>query len=266
MKKYFILMLLLMTASCANHYKNFYKPMLKASDQNNPRLIYNVSDPEIVDIPSASIDDSIIKQIESGFILQGVSSFNGPLASKNDLIAEAKELKSYKVLRTVEYSNTVQGAMPITLPDQQTTYYNGSVYGNSYSGNYYGTSTTYGTKTTYIPYSVDKYNQVAIFFVKRTPGGWGVYLRDTSLDQKQKLGSNKGAAVIAVVTGGSVWRSDIISGDIITKIDEIEVISSQEAYKLMGNYYGKNVDVEIYRNGLRKIVKVQVDSQYLADE
>lgn len=45
-------------------------------------------------------------------------------------------------------------AMPVTTPTTSTTHYSGSTYGNGFSARHYGTATTYGSQTNYVPFTI----------------------------------------------------------------------------------------------------------------
>ena len=112
--------------------------------------------------------------------------------------------------------------MPITTPTTSTTYNSRTVsaYGSGgyANGMYSGTSTTYDTQTTYIPYSVDRYEQAALFFKPLARIGLGVKLGLLSDADKQRLQSNKGMLVEAVRKGSPAFAADILPGDIVISI------------------------------------------------
>jgi hypothetical protein len=90
--------------------------------------------------------------------LLGTSRFqSADRESEDDLLAAAEEVGAEFVSWQQEFRGTTRssGVIPITTPTTSTTNFRGSVYG--YTGGsamYSGTATTYGSRTTYLPYDV----------------------------------------------------------------------------------------------------------------
>ena len=78
-------------------------------------------------------------------------------------ILMAKNIGADILITSRNFDRNVSGTINMELPDTQTSYHSGNYYGNSGFGSYSGTSTTYGTKSHSIPYSVDRYDQDALF-------------------------------------------------------------------------------------------------------
>ena len=200
---------------------------------------------------------------EEGYELLGYSSFNAAEASDFHIRKQAKLVKASVVYRYSQYTNTESGVMPLSLPDTQTSYTNfsGSAYGSGGGyANYYGTAQTtqYGTKTTYVPYSVDRYNYFATFWAKMKPPLLGVRVQDLSKEQRSSLGTNKGVQVFAVIKSSPAYSADILNGDILRKISERDVVDAPTFSTLIGEFAGKEVTIEVFRNGktLKKRVRL----------
>ena len=89
----------------------------------------------------------------------GSSSFEGPANDPQKAIEFAKSIGADIVLTSLEYSRTKNSSYTMTLPD--TTTYNFSGYGGG--SNFYGSGTSYGSTTTTVPISIDRFNQGAMY-------------------------------------------------------------------------------------------------------
>ena len=158
-----------------------------------------------------------------GAVLSRAGVYAGaPQQGEEKAIDQAEKIGAAYILLASKYQSTVRGTMPITTPTTSTTYNSGTVsaYGSGgyANGMYSGTSTTYDTQTTYIPYSVDRYEQAALFFKPLARIGLGVKLGLLSDADKQRLQSNKGMRVEAVRKGSPAFAADILPGDIVISI------------------------------------------------
>lgn len=196
---------------------------------------------------------------EDGYIQLGYSSFNGPLEEPESAGTWGRAIRAAVVIVYSKFSNTVTGLAPITTPTVNTSYTttNATAYGsnggyvNAY-GN--GTTTTYGTQTNYIPYSVDRYNQGAQYFIKAKPLIFGAWVQDLSQERRQELSSNKGVEIYVVVKGSPAFKADFFRGDIIKRIGKNEIMQVSDYHAAIAEFAGKEVEFEIIRNG-RKLKK-----------
>lgn len=150
-----------------NPYKQFFS---KAMDSGIP-LQDSVNNPSISVVNRSEFLSQKEYLRKQGFVLLGDSEFSaGEVLTRNDqAIAHAKNIGASHILIARSYEGTRSGNLSLTTPTQNTTYHSGNVnlYGTDGSfntGSYYGSSTTYGTQTTNIPYSVTRYNVLASFF------------------------------------------------------------------------------------------------------
>ena len=137
----------------------------------------------------------------------------------------------------------------------------GNIYGlgggfASYSGS--GMTTTYGTQTTYIPYNERRYDYYATYWIKRDIEGLpiGATLVELPKEIRQKMGSNKGLLLLAVIKNGPFYMADIISGDVLLKIGDKDTYS-KDAFETIDSYKGNEVDVVIWREGKNNNKKSQ---------
>jgi len=169
----------------------------------------------------------IYKLLFSDFLVIGKSSFNGPYESPSESIGYAKSIGADTFIATSQFKETRTSFMNQTIPTTNTTY----MSGYSGSGSFYGTATTYGTNTTTIPISVNRYDQE------------GVYLRNVNKvvplwkrtrDKYKKTSDN-------VVEG--LWKND-----------KYEIELFQSGSQIVAFVKGTPEDSEIWQNDQLKFV------------
>lgn len=246
MRTFFAVFICAALAACANGYSQFYHPNASVS-VNDPRLEESLGEPEIISGTNEAKDSK--RLVESGYMIVGHSSFFAGEVSPQGAIEQAKAVKAVKVVIYKKFKDTVSGVVPLTLPDYQTTYHSGTV--SSYGGmaSYGGTSTTYGTTTTYIPYTENRFDYLATFWRKQKEGGLGILVRELTTDEKQKIGSNKGAAVSAVRRGSVAYEADILEGFLLRMVDGNEVRDQKSAIALIRQTYGRETEFVFINNG-----------------
>lgn len=238
-------------AGCASDYTKFYQPFPKPPPTATQPLPYT-GDVRVIH-SSGNFEDDKRNLFEEGYGPIGVSSFIAPQRDEKQAISQAKTVGAAVVVLAAKYQSTATGAVPITTPTTQTTYSSGTVNtygaGGSAFGNYNGTSTTYGTQTTYIPYSVDRYDQAAVFFAPLERKGLGVMLHDLTPEQKRQIGSNKGASIASIRKGSPAFNADIIPGDILIMLNGLAVDDVASASAMLVGARGTTVDISLQRDG-----------------
>lgn len=215
-------------------------------------------------LPDEPIGAIFAKMCASQYLPVGSSEWEGPAgASDSEAVAQAKKVGASLVMWRANYSHTASGAMPVTTYNPggvATTYHSGTVLSGGGSGQYSGTSTTYnpGTfSTNYVPYSVDRYNYVAIFFARFKPGLLGATLDfDLPVDYKKQFDTTAGALVLGVVDGWRASKANILPGDIIMSVNGVNFTDSFDDWK-----YGEENTVQVYRDGKTLTKKIFLEQQ-----
>ena len=92
--------------------------------------------------------------------------------------------------------------------------------------------------------------------------GWlGVYIQEVTNNLAKSFGMKKpkGALISKVIHDGPASKSDLKVGDIILKFDGKDITTSSSLPPIVGNTkVGKNVKIEILRNGKKKNIKFKV--------
>lgn len=247
---------------CATPFAQYYYDQTGGEDVTKlSTVVLSSSEPKVY--RGTDQEPETLKMFEDNYGLLGYSSFNGGDVNENGAVTQAKKVKASVVILYSKYTGTESGTVPLTLPDTQTS--STSLYGNAYGSggyaSYSGTAhtTTYGTKTTYIPYSIQRSDYLATYWIKMKPPRFGVHIRDLTPEIKQQIGSNKGMLIYAVIKGSPAFEADILSGDVLRKIGDISVYDEDSFQRAVTEHEGKEAPVTIFRGGkeITKAVKIR---------
>lgn len=233
---------------CAAPYSEFYRDSTGGVGVvNNPRFVPYNGDP-VVQRGGVPLED-LVRMRENGFDKIGESSFNAGKVNENGAVVQAKKVNAAVVLLYSRYTNTVSGAMPMVTPTTSTsnTYVNGNSYGRPFSG--VAQTTTYGTQTTYVPYSVDRSDHLAVYYSKTKPPRLGIYVDEIKGEMRREIGTNKGVMISAVVKDSPAFYSDIFKGDILTAINQSPIYSAQQFMDIARAQTGEKISMELLREG-----------------
>lgn len=254
MKLHLIVVITLLLSGCAsNPYAKFYQDRTGNADlKKSPRVVLPTGNPTVYS--GGDLDADYIRLLEDGYGLVGIATFRASgEVKKDDAISQAKKVHASVVLLYSKYIDTVSGSYLWETPDTQrsTTSLSGNVMGPGGTIRYSGRedTTTQGTKTTTIPYSYDRNDYFASFWIKLKPPLLGTSTRDLSDDLKQKIGSNKGVVVFAIVKGSPAFRADILKGDVIKRVGDVEILDRKTYNNALSQYAGKKVAVKFLRGG-----------------
>jgi len=250
-------------SGCANPYTQFYTDLTGDVDVlSSPNFVTPTGEPKLV--KGLNVDNDTRRMLENGYSCIGISSFNAANVNTASAIAQAKKVRADTVVVYSEYTGTVSGSMPINYPDSQTTtgFHSGGIYGPgtgyvTYSGSSY--YTTYGTKTIYVPYNIHRFDYLATYWVKVKQFVLGVHLAPLTDELRKEIGSNKGAYVNIVVKGSPAFNSDVLVGDIIRKFNSEEVVDAPHLQSLLNANRGKEIQVELFRNGDTIVKKIRLN-------
>jgi len=247
----------LVLGACASGYAEFYTPVPQgpvAAEvfSGQPALIQSTGN------PSNDVD----AMYSRGFGPIGSASFNGPIQNVAGALAQAKKVGAEYVVVSRQYASTVSGVIPMTTFSPQTTYSSGTVnaYGSGgyVSGTYNGTSTTYNEQTAYLPYSVERFDQQAIFFAPLAREGVGLRAIEISPQEAQRLGTQKGVIITSVRRGSPAFDADILPGDILTQVGGHVVYDREGMLAQFLAAYGSDVVMTVRRGSevLEKTVHI----------
>lgn len=240
--------LLIMLAGCSNPYTKFYTDYTQGVNVlEDQRFIVGTGKPTLLQGTTPEQDEQ--RMVEDNYVLLGASSFNGAEEDQRAAIQQAKKVDADTVIVYRRYTNTLSGSMPITTPDIQTSSHSGIIYGAGGTAGYFGSSTTYGSRTTYMPYNVNRYDYLVTFWIRAKPPRLGIVFTDLTPEERENVGSNKGVRVRAVIKNSPAFAADLVRGDIIRKFNDLEVIDTAHLSELAANAAGPTIRLEILRKG-----------------
>jgi membrane-associated protease RseP (regulator of RpoE activity) len=269
MKKYWSVLIAILFIGCARPYAQYYHDNIRGMDTSN--IIFTTEEPKLLRGNMDTVDADCLQMAEEGYALLGYSSFHGPKFNENQAVNQARQLKASVVVVYSKYLDTQSGIQPIILPDiktsvssSQATAY-GSAFGSGgYASGYAtgygtGTTTTYGTQVIYQPYSIDRFDQGATYWAKTKGQISGVLAKDLPPELRQKIGSNKGLLVIGVVKRSPAFSADILRGDIIKKVNNIEIADLKQYFQTMVSNANKKVTITLVRDGKEVVKEVKLN-------
>lgn len=254
MKMFLGLAALLLSGCVTNNYAKFYTPGANAdkllASPNNEKP---PPQPKVVIVTEQNAKATYEELRRHGYIQFAQSSFYGPASkSTNDqAIDQAKKVGAYLVTIGMKHHDTVSGVNSFTLPGPSTTSTvntTGNIGGNYYNAN--STITTPGAPQQYnIPYSIDRNDFVAVYWVHQDPKSYkfGGQLVDLPADVRARLHRNTGVYVPTVVVGTPAFLANVMDGDVITKINGIDVTDQASFRTQLTEYSGQQVTFDIIR-------------------
>jgi S1-C subfamily serine protease len=99
---------------------------------------------------------------------------------------------------------------------------------------------------------------MATYWIKVKPGRLGLHLYDLTDELRRKVGSNKGVYIFAVVKDSPAFNSDLLSGDVIRRVNGVEVIDQNYFGNWLNETHPSVIEFEIFRNGENISKKVQL--------
>tara|TARA_R110002072_G_C7832012_1_gene524243 strand:- start:71 stop:898 length:828 start_codon:yes stop_codon:yes gene_type:complete len=243
-----VFLIFLLSGCVTNGYKDFYHPYYDVNTINEIEKLAPNEEPKVYS--SNDFNKDIYTLRSRNYILLGYSSFNGGYQDIENAKKHAKNIGATVVLAKSKYTNTQTSTSTLILPDNKTTYHNGTVNSNSSHSNVYGqnvgstsstgiysgSSTTYGTKA--IPYTTNqrRYDQQAYYFVKSTKKlKFGLGNDDLPQDLRLKLQRNTGSIISIVFENSPAFYANLFPGDVIISIDGVNIINADHAVKIMNS-------------------------------
>jgi serine protease Do len=233
---------------------------LKYLDQNEKPQIFSTNDLQ---------RDVKIARSKYWFPI-GYSSFNGPMGTQDQVLSQAQALGAPMVLVTSQFTENRTITTPLFIPNNQTTYYNGTTNGqingyNGYNANYNsnttGTATTYGTTVVPMTSVQTRYDQTVVYFARYVKKlRFGLSYAPLTPELQQKYERNTGALVEIVFENSPAFSANVLPGDIVIEIDGIAVDSAPKAMELARDTHPTNglSTLKILRNGTEKTINVQL--------
>jgi hypothetical protein len=243
-------LLALLVSGCENAYKKYYQPNAGLSPEflAQRRVAPPPEHPEVYRGNEPNSDLAAL--MAEGYGIIGHSSFNGAAEYENAvaIVEQAKAVGADRVVIYGKYARTIQTAMPLTVPTTQTSTTTGTVFGSGGMATVSGYTTTYGSETTYVPISIDRYDFLAYYLAKIRPI-FGANYRNLTTSESQQIGSVNGVTLSGVVHGSPAAAAGFVPGDIITKVNDQVVGDMKQFQQLLNENQGKATKLTMFRSG-----------------
>lgn len=257
--------LIFSVGGCVNPYKNNFNSTLERfpSFLEN-RLAPKASKPRLIQSDDIAKDNW--KQFENGYIMVGYSKFDGPTEDFDLALSQAKAIGADLVLVQRRFDKTMTETVTFTeFPPDETTTINESADVIGSKGNIQRVEkrtdvrTSRGPETVYVPKSVDYFEHSATYWRKLDRPVFGGFVQDLSDEQKQKLETNHGLVIKAVMVDSPAHQADILKGDIILKVDGNQPPSVRKFYEDLNAKAGQDVELTILRGEKAKTFRVKLN-------
>jgi serine protease Do len=258
MRPLLLLGVALLITACASGYQQFYKPYVEPKNLTDVELLQPGEEPKIFGSNDFDKDIKILRS--KMYIPIGYSSFNGKYEDESMVKTQARRVSATVVLVNSKYTNTQTTTSPLFIQNSSTSYSSGSVYGGGIYGGYSGTSTTYGKTVVPITTQQQRYDQTAVFFIKSTKKlKFGVFIDNLNDTQRRDLERNTGAVIEIVAEGSPAFYSNVLPGDILVKVNGVDVMDAAHALKLISEVSGdaKQAMFTVIRNNKEKNVVIE---------
>ena len=239
---------------CASGYSQFYQSVPGAT----PDVISaeRVGPPPSIPLVerSAPAPSEHINAVYAnrGYVPIGWATFtSGRHESEQPAVRQGQKVGADIVLvLNPQYVNSVTTNYKLIVPTTQTSYSTGTATAIGPGGrvNVVGnaTTTTYGTTTTNIPITTNITGYSAVYFVKRR-WAFGALWRELTDTERQAIESNFGVVVTTVVDGTPAFKSNVLPGDIILKLDGEPVAGPSDISNRLSVKRGSDVQILIRR-------------------
>ncbi|MET3287048.1 UNVERIFIED_ORG: hypothetical protein ABIC34_003869 [Sphingomonas sp. 1057] len=218
--------------------------------------------PEILQ-SSGDLSRDLEGMFRRGFVPVGYSSFNAPNSKTKDGQRLAEKIHARYLIVATNLTSQRTGVIPLSTPTATTSYTRGvaTAYGGGQSatGTYSGVTTTFGTQTNLVPFSVSRFDKTAVYFKEIPRKGAGLKIRDLTNEEMIAIGTRHALAVQFVRDNSPAYEADIFPGDIITLVNG-ELADAQHWRAAVNG--PQPMQVHILRDRSAKDIKINIPPQW----
>lgn len=245
-------------SGCINNFAEFYQG--QADARLIPTYVPSTEEVRIISTNDLAKDEKIL--IRQGFMPIGRSSFNANTGTvtRDSLVQHAQKIGAQVVLLKSVVTGTENRVMALNTPTTSTSYTtsNAQAYGSGGYANAYGnsTTTTYGSQTNYIPYTISRSAVGAEFFAKFKIK-LGISPQDLTDDDKKDIGQNGGVKIFEIIDNSPAYFANVLPDDIVVSVNDKPVGNSADFLEKVKNLPNGTNKFEFIRN--KKHMFKQID-------
>ena len=202
-----------LVAACASPYAESYRDMSQTTMADVDFEPFSGAPRLVQSSGDPKLD--VFLQLDDGYAVIGVSGFFGDPQNPDEVLQQAKGVGAAVVLIGAKYRNSET------------------------------------TETSYIRYSVDRFDRWALYFAPLPRKGLGILFDRMTERQRREAGSDRGVQVVAIRKASPAARSNIVIGDVILTIDGHEVEDVATLRKAVDGALGRDAAIELVRDGTR---------------
>ncbi len=254
-----IISVLLMLAGCgAGGYGRTYSGYIDPRVTPDVIALGEEQEPNL--LRSNNLDNDVRLYKEHNYIVVGESAFNGVVESQNNAIKQAKEVGATHVIVSSEYTDT-NSYLAYDYQDYYRTVYVNRVKSVNGKQVAYTKAVTVRDSVA-VPYRryYDNFDQWAVYMVKSARvHRLGLLMRDLSPQERTNLRRNTGAYVDVVLSNSPSFLANIMSADVLIKINGDDVRNTLHAEEMIGalEIEGKTIVLSVLSNGVTKDITLE---------
>jgi hypothetical protein len=258
-----VLVLGMLSSGCVNDFQQSYKRSNVSSDV---ALLPYSGSTQLIGSGNLRVDEWRLQQ--EGYVLIGVASFHaGGEVSADEVKEQARAVGADVVLWSNKYGETRQEDLPFTqnrpaVLGERNAYGTVNPAANAYgsSGNSNGPGAAnlnaaptpakpdyFGSDTA--PVTIQTYEYTAEFFRKAESLVFGAFGSKMPEELRQRYRRNGGVVVSAVAAGSPAFKSNILPGDVIIKINDLDVNTVEEYNRAINAERGNAPVITFIRDG-----------------
>ncbi len=229
------------SAAEVNLYAKNYK------EQNTYHLKSQSANPDTQMFVSNHKDEDNISMLERGYDMMGSSGFEAADVSADYALQHAKTIKADTVLVYSKYGSAKTGSSKMELIKEAAK-----------NGGEIDAKDLVEEPTKYVYY--------ASYWAKLPMPMFGVHViklikASDNKDERAKNAAEKGLKIIAVIKESPAAVANIVKGDTLLKIGDVELVKPDDLFAAVKRYEGRTVPVELERGGEGLKISVALNSR-----
>ena len=211
---------------------NLYEKNYKA--QNSGNLKSQEANPDTKMYASSHKDEDNISMLEAGYDMIGSSGFDGAVVPSEQALAHAKSIKADTVLVYSKYASTKTSSSKLQLVKEAAK--NGgeidaeALKEEPMQYHYYA---SYWAK---LPMPLLGVNVIKLKLKTNAEG-----------EELKNVKEEAGLKIIAVIKASPAAKAGVVTGDVLLKIGDVELVKPDDLYAAVQRYAGQTVTVVLQR-------------------